>query len=197
MKRKFKLSKKYFTDGALIVFSVLFALFISKVTENIKVENEKKEALEKIRMEIRGNLQVVDVWVNKHSEILERLTQLSEGKKDSLRIKLLEFNYLNTYVLFNGQSLLHDIISQNAWETSKASGIIREFDFDTAQKLTKVYSLQETIMDKTITNLTNRLTATETHDMKKFDLNLLGLQFLMMELVGQELLLRELYQGIL
>ncbi len=196
-KFSFKFNKKYFADGLLIVFSVLFALFINKTAENIKTRQDKNEAREEIRMEIEGNLKVLEEWMVRHSETFERLSKITEGKDDSLKNQLLEYNFLNTYILAGGKSFLHDIIVQNAWDTAKATGIISEFDFDITQRLTKVYNLQEMIMGRTIANLTDRLTATETHNMENIDLNLLGLQFLMMELLGQERLLKDLYQDML
>ena len=44
--------KKYFSEGFLIVFSVLFALFINGVSEDLKIKRQKLIALDNIKTEL-------------------------------------------------------------------------------------------------------------------------------------------------
>ena len=47
--------KKYFGEGLLIVFSVLFALFINKTYEDAKINKDKNNALKQIKAELIDN----------------------------------------------------------------------------------------------------------------------------------------------
>lgn len=199
MKRSFTtvFSKRYFLDGLLIVFSVLFALFINKVAENIQIANEKDIAIENIKKEIQRNAEILENWHILHSEIRDRITTVIEGENDSLREALLNYKYLEIGVLTNHQSLIDANLSNTAWETAKYTGIVSEFDFNTTQKLTEIYMLQEIITEKTIGKVIDFLFDPASHDMENIETTLIQLQLRFKELVGQEYLLVDSYQKIL
>ena len=47
--------KKYFAEGLLIIFSVLFALFINKLFDDYKTNQKKTVAIESIQKELSQN----------------------------------------------------------------------------------------------------------------------------------------------
>ncbi|MGK7391401.1 MAG: hypothetical protein ACNS60_13680 [Candidatus Cyclobacteriaceae bacterium M2_1C_046] len=190
-------TKKYIFDGLLIVFSVLFALFINKIAENIQVANEKEIAMENIKKEIQRNTEIIEDWISRHTEIRDRITMIIEGKNDSLRTELLNYKYLKINILTSNQTLIEANLSNTAWETAKSTGIISEFDFNTTQKFTKIYMVQEMITEKTLVKVFDFLFDPSAHDMKNIDATLIQLQLRFMELVGQEILLKDLYKQVL
>lgn len=194
MKKK---TKKYLYEGLLIVFSVLFALFITKLFDDYKIKQQKKVALESIKTELNRNSEMLKKWEVKHSEIRKRITNALENNNDSLKNELKKYQFLNMGILTNNESLIDGILSKTAWETAKSTGIIAEFDFSTTEKLTEVYSLQSVLTDRTLIKLLDYYFDPQAHDIEKLDQTLLQFQLRFWELTGQELLLGSSYEKIL
>lgn len=189
--------KKYLGEGFLIVFSVLFALFINKLAEDQKTSNKKQVALESIEKELDDNATILKEWKEQHTDIRERIGAIIEGKNDSLKNELLKYPYLNLGVLTDGESLIGEILTSTAWEAAKTTGIISEFDFKTTQKLTRVYTLQSLLIDRTLTNMLDYYFETGAHEMSNLEAILIQFQLRFWELTGQEYLLEQLYQEAL
>ena len=159
-----KNTKKYFSEGLLIVFSVLFALFINKLFDDYKTNKKKTIAIESIQKELYRNSSILGNWKEQHIKIRNRITEIVEGRNDSLKTELLKYEFLNLGVLTNNESLIDAILTNTAWESAKSTGIISEFDFETTQKLTHVYSMQEVLTDRTIAKILDYYFDTEyTH----------------------------------
>lgn len=186
--------KKYIVEGVLIVFSVLFALFINKMFDDYKTRQKKAIAIESIHKELKKNAAILVNWKAKHIPIRNRITDVLEGRNDSLRSELLQYEFLNLGLLTNNESLIDAILTDTAWESAKSTGIISEFDFDTTQKLTHVYSMQEVLTEKTIIKILDYYFDTGAHNMEEIDQILIQFQLRFWELIGQEELLTTLYQ---
>lgn len=185
--------KKYLVEGILIVFSVLFALFINKLFDDYKTNKKKTVAIESIQKELYRNSAILDNWKVQHIEIRNRITEIIEGRDDSLKTELLKYEFLNLGVLTNNQSLIDAILTNTAWESAKSTGIISEFDFETTQKLTHVYSMQEVLTDRTIAKILDYYFDTNAHNMDNIDQILIQFQLRFWELTGQEELITNLY----
>lgn len=188
---------KYLAEGLLIVFSVLFALYINKSVATYETNKQKKIALESIRNELKSNAGIVAQWKTQHIKIRNRITDISEGKNDTLKSELLKYKYLNLGILTNNESLVNTVLSSTAWESAKSTGILTEFDFATIQKLTKVYSVQQMISDKTLEKILEYYFTSEAHDMQNLDRILVQFQLRFWELTGQEEILGSLYEEAL
>ncbi|MEQ8360450.1 MAG: hypothetical protein RH860_13245 [Cytophagales bacterium] len=185
--------KKYLAEGFLIVFSVLFALFINQLVDDYKTKKRKIIALESIHKELVQNEEILAKWRDKHVEIRNRISAIMSGEMDSLKIELRQYNYLNLGVLTNNESLIDAILTSTAWESAKSTGIVSEFDFETTQKLTHVYSMQQNITDKTLMKIIDYYFDSDAHDLKEIDRTLLQFQLRFSELTGQENLMAFLY----
>lgn len=185
--------KKYLGEGFLIIFSVLFALFINRLAEEHKTNRASEIALESIKQELHRNSRVVDTWQVHHGKITERLTDIVEGKNDSLKIKLREKNYLDLALITENKSLIEAILSDTAWESAKATGIISEFDFETVQYLTRAYTMQSVLADRTLINILDYYFSADSHKMDNLDAVLIQFQLRFSELTGQEILMNQLY----
>jgi hypothetical protein len=185
--------KKYFAESLLIVFSVLFALFINKLFDDYKTNEKKTTALESIEKELYRNAAILSDWKEHHIKIRNRITEIVEGRNDSLKTELLKYEFLNIGVITNNKSLIDDILTNTAWESAKSTGIISEFDFETTQKLTHVYSMQEVLTERTMANITDFYFDTNAHNMENIDQTLIQFQLRFWELTGQEGLITNLY----
>lgn len=89
------------------------------------------------------------------------------------------------------------MLSNTAWETAKSTGIIAEFDFETTQKLTEVYSIQNIVMDKTVDKIIEYIFNRESQNIENIDGVLSQYHLRFRELNGQEKTLRALYKDAL
>ncbi|HCI71037.1 MAG TPA: hypothetical protein DHV30_10755 [Balneola sp.] len=112
-------------------------------------------------------------------------------------MELLKFNYLNLGILTDNESLIDAILIDTAWESARSTGIVSEFDFETTQKLTLVYSMQDVLTDRTIAKILDYYFDTNSHDMKNLERILVQFQLRFWELTGQEELMMTVYQDAL
>ena len=185
MKKKSNL-KKYLAEGLLIVFSVLFALFINKAVEDYKTNQNKNIAIKSITKELYRNLATLEKWKVKHISIRNRISSMVENKDDSLNVELKRHDYFDFMVLTNNQPLVNSILSNTAWESSKTTGIISEFDYEMIQELTFVYNVQELLTERTIMKILDYLDETDTHNMENLNSTLVQFQLRFWGLTGQE-----------
>jgi hypothetical protein len=185
--------KKYLAESVLIVFSVLFALFINQQFDEYQTHKRKNEALESIRKELYRNQAIVSSWKDKHQAILVRIASVLDGENDSLEQALLQEKYLDIGLLTNQESIIDAVLTSTAWEAANATGIISEFNFNTTQKLTHVYSMQDVMVNRTMGKIVDYYFDSSSHDLNRLEPILLQFQLRFWELTGQEVLMEELY----
>lgn len=181
----------------LIIFSVLLALFLNQLVENAKTRNQKNKARTNIQAELQRNLDIVNTWNKHHQAVLNRMQQIIEGENDSLLTALKNGPAFNIGVLTGDRSIIDANLSNTAWETAKSTRIIAEFDFETAQLLTSVYTLQDLIVSKSLDRIITTYFDRATHDLSNLDLTLVQFKLEFQELAGQEYLLAQLYEEAL
>ena len=189
--------KYQLTEGLLIVFSVLFALFINKLYDDYKLSQEKEIALESIRTELMVNDSIVQRWSERHQAIRARIQALIRGELDSLKKEIQNATFLKFGLLTDNENLVDNFPTNTGWEAAKSTGILSEFDFEDIQKFTQAYNLQEFILDRTFRNITDVYFSAEAHNMENLDATLIQFYLLLTELVGQEEILLELYANAL
>lgn len=185
--------KKYIFEGLLIVFSVLFALFINKLFDDYQTNSKKNIAIESIKKELAQNQEILIRWKEKHLKIRTRISTILEGKNDSLKTELQQGQFFNLSILTDNESLIDAILTNTAWESAKTTGIISEFDFETTQKLTLVYSMQEVLTERTLAKILDYYFDTSSHDLENIDEILIQFLLRFWELTGQEELITTLY----
>jgi hypothetical protein len=185
------LTKKYITDGLLIVFSVLFALFINKTFESISRNKEKKLALESIKQEIKRNDKILGEWIEKHGAIVKKISKVAQN--DSLKTIVGKGPILDFQVLTGQENIYDAFLTNTAWETAKSTGILSEFDYKIIEKLTEVYTTQEIMTERTLVSVVELFHSRETHDFKQLDQTIIQFQLRFMELNGQEGYLKTKY----
>ena len=188
--------KNYLAEGLLIVFSVLFALFISSLAESYKTKKRKNIAVESIKKELEQNQLILQDWKSHHTVIRDRVTDILNGKNDSLKQEFLKHKFFNLS-LITEKGVITEILTNTAWESSKSTNIITEFDFEQVQDLTKAYELQSAIFDKSVTSILELIYDKETHNMDNLEATLLQFQLQFWNLIGQEALLEHLYDAAL
>lgn len=186
--------KKYIAEGLLIVFSVLFALFINKTAEQYQTNQKKEIARAGMLKELYRNQGILKTWEQKHIKIRDKISGVIEGRNDSIRNVMMKFPFFNFGVLTENEPLIDAILTNTAWESAKTTGIIAEFDYETIQKLTYVYAMQETLTERTIMKILDYYFDTDSHDVNHLDKTLIQFQLRFWELTGQEELMITLYE---
>ena len=173
-------------ESALIVFSVLFALFIGRAAENAKTERQKRVALERIHNELVTNHALVTDVMARHRVMLATLNRVVSNKDDTLRRLIMQKEYLDFQLLTGGKSLYPRLPARTSWEAALFTGTITEFDCGVLEALTGVYSSQETISQQTLQRILDDLYDIEAPNRER---KLLKLEF--EELIAQEQTLLE------
>lgn len=175
-------------ESALIVFSVLFALFIDAAAEQATTDRQKRVALERIYNELVTNHKLVTDVIDRHRLVLRNLDHALGNKGDTLWRRLMQKEYLDFQLLSGGKSLYPRFPSRTSWEAALSTGIISEFDYGVVEALTGVYSSQETIGQMTLQKIIDDLFDVEAPDR---GLKLLKLKLEFEELISQERTLLE------
>lgn len=156
MKIKVKELKRLLIESALIVFSVLFALFINRLAENQKTQQQKQIALERIVQEMQKNRVMIDSAENLHREVLVRRQQAAANERDSLRSTLARRGYFDREVLgilLGRRTFLPEIPKNTSWNAALTTGIIAEFDYEVVAALTEVYDFQKLMTEEILASV--------------------------------------------
>jgi hypothetical protein len=175
-------------ESALIVFSVLFALFIDRATEKAKTGRQKRVALERMQQELLANHRLLTDVMVRHRLVVSNLDRVLGNERDSLRTKLLQKGYIDFILLSGGQSIYPRLPASTSWEAALSTGIVAELDYGVVEALTLVYSSQEFITGKTFQNIVDDLYDVEAPNPER---KLLKLKLEFEELIAQEESLRE------
>ncbi len=175
-------------ESALIVFSVLFALFIDRAAEKAKTGRQKRIALERVHNELVTNHQLVTEVIARHRVILANLNRVLSNKDDTLRRRIMQKEYLDFQLLTGGKSIYPRFPARTSWEAAQSTGIITEFDYGVIEALSGVYSSQETISQLTLQKIIDDLYDVEAPDRGR---KLLKLKLEFEELISQERTLLE------
>ncbi len=175
-------------ESALIVFSVLFALFIDRAAEKARTGRQKRVALERVHNELVTNHRLVTEVIARHRLVLANLDRVLRNKDDTLRRRIMQKEYLDFQLLTGGKSLYPRFPARTSWEAAQSTGIITEFDYEIIEALTGVYSSQEIISQLTLQKIIDDLYDVEAPDRVR---KLLKLKLEFEELISQERTLLE------
>lgn len=190
-------TKKLFIEGLLIVFSVLFALFISQMVENQKARAQKEQALDYIYQELESNRGVLKRWVWKHGKIRDNLRQMVSDPDDSLRQILRSSETLDFGVISGGESLIDALLTETAWEAAKSTKVVSDFDFDLVQEFTRIYGLQKILMEGSSSKFFEVYMDRKSHQIEYLATTLIQLNLVIEEMVVQEQILLLMIDEIL
>nr|WKN38503.1 hypothetical protein K4G66_07280 [Tunicatimonas sp. TK19036] len=186
MKIRLEGFKRLLVESALIVFSVLFALFINRYAENQKTQQQKQVAIERIVQEMKVNREIIDSAMQIHRGALTRLQEAAANETDSFRVYLGQRRYFDGKafgLLLDEQSFYPKFPSNTSWQAAMATGIVSEFDYEVVENLAEVYNIQRFFIEETLESITEIIYAPVDDDVKR-TINTLLLQ--VNELAEQE-----------
>ena len=148
MKKHSKSILKYLIEMVIVAFGVFLGVYFSNVNAENKTRVEKEKSLRIILEELQHNQQVLEKYIQYHERIKLQIDSisrnLSEEELFSNFTQAKEFHHKKIEG-WNGFQFAR--LQKTAFESVKISGIMKEFDIELIQKISSVYSLQETYLD--------------------------------------------------
>lgn len=173
--------RKILGESAIIIFSVLLALFANEWRSGVNEQRETDLILSHILSELRENKEVALVAYAYHKSVFDTLQNLDiETAKDSL------FNgfYFDDFKLLP-KGVMQQGFNDIAWTVAKEERLATRINFERSQVLYNAYRQQQTV-DHTLDRITDLTFDRRTHDADATVKNLVMLNLLFYELTAQE-----------
>jgi hypothetical protein len=177
---------KFAFESALIVGSILFALFLDEYRGQLEQDRLRDRALATVSNEIKRNLELVEEGIPNHQSILEKLDKAL--RDESYKVQLLTNNIslsLSNLIMPDGVSS-SGWVDDSAWLALRFSSAFSNLDFDTVLVLSKVYNSQESGIEGTLEDVLTLLSSRELLEKENIDITLTLLRNIFHELVAQE-----------
>lgn len=129
-------------ESALIIFSILFALWVNDWKEERDHRNLAQQALANFEREILNNQATVKRQLEYHQRLQESLRAVLENPG---RIRTLEQLWQET----QWKGLSPPVFLDTAWQTAVATRALTYLDYQTVSVLSEIYSTQK-VMDKLV-----------------------------------------------
>ena len=134
--------KEYLGECLLIVFSVILALILTEVINNINEGKKTAEILHQLKAELINNKQLEEEQYRYHLQVLKNID--SALNNPAIAGKFISNGEINlTFVAPEGV-LRHDL-NDVAWQVAKQNDIFSKIDFETYSLLTDCYNNQQRI----------------------------------------------------
>ena len=78
------------------------------------------------------------------------------------------------------------LLTKTAWEAAKSTNIASEIEFEQVQQLTRIYSLQDILMENITGKFLDIYMDRDTHKIENLETTLIQLNLIINEMVGQE-----------
>ncbi len=163
MKKNTKRILKYLIEFLIVAFGVFLGIYVSELQSEQKLKKEKEASINFILEELSNNKKNLERSINYHQSIKVEL--------DSIAKTFTEKDLFKTY-LGNDVFRHHNIkgwegialasLENTAFEAAKISGIIKEFDIELIQKISKIYNYQEEYVEFGNTILTKMININAT-----------------------------------
>lgn len=144
MKKNIKRIFKYLIEFLIVAFGVFLGIYVSEVRNENKIKIEKEKSVNYIIEELENNKKRLEESIKYH--------QLIKTEIDSISKTLDEQDLFTNYI--GNKSFQHNKIKgwngirvanieSTAFEAAKISGILKEYDIEFIQKVSKIYKHQE------------------------------------------------------
>ena len=134
--------KEYVGESLLIVFSVVLALFLTELFQNIHENKQTREVLHELREELINNKKSEEAQLSYHLQVIKNIDAALADPV--LAQRFIDNGTLNLKVIAPEGVLLRDL-NDVAWDVAKQNNIFSKLDLSTYSLLTGIYSNQQRI----------------------------------------------------
>ncbi len=185
---------KLIFESALIMFSVLLALFLNEYRGELKENQQKDLAMEMVQVELESNLETINEWLPYHRTVLSNLNEAL--KNDDIDTAIFAQNgELSGKFMPNG--VVQSLIDNASWQTLRSSGISSKIDLNIMLTLSELYKLQSQGVESTLNSIIDILRSRESLEKENQRNTTILLRNAFREMVGQEIFLIAKYQQAL
>ncbi len=142
-----------------IFSSVYFAFWLTNLNEDRKIKKIEEKAIKAIHLELLENIKQLDKAIKFHEDIRDKLFLYG----DSLEKRLIDptsmkpQEHISKTLTKTSNSLGFPNLSRDAWEMLQNSSAYTALDYDIANNLRKLYSLQEGGVESTMQSIVSKI----------------------------------------
>ena len=145
--KTFKSILKYFIEIAIVAFGVFLGVYYSNINADNKTQKEKEKSFNLIIKELELNKELLKQHITYHEKIkieMDSIVPSLSEKKMYSSFTESEFKHMEIkgWTGFNFARL-----QKTAFESTKTSGLMKEFNIELVQKLSDIYYFQDTYVD--------------------------------------------------
>ncbi|MEM8763773.1 MAG: hypothetical protein AAGD88_08170 [Bacteroidota bacterium] len=138
---------KYLLEIIIVAFGVFLGVYFSDLNEMQNMKEEKEKSLTLILEELEYNQKLLEEQIDYHEKLKIQMDSVNNVLTDKDRFSSLadnkDFNH-NNIKGWNGFQFAR--LRAVAFESAKISGILKEFDIQSIQKISSVYVYQESYL---------------------------------------------------
>jgi len=134
--------KEYLGESLLIIFSVILALGLTEVINNLNEEKRTKEVLHQLREELIENKKAEEIQYAYHEQVLKSID--SALRNPAFAQQFINNGELHQEPIFP-QGVLRRDLKDVAWQIAKQNNIFSKTDLATYSLLTEIYVQQQHI----------------------------------------------------
>jgi hypothetical protein len=134
--------KEYLGESLLIIFSVALAIILTEVFSKIHENQQTRELLHQLRLELISNNKAEEVQYQYHLQVMRNID--SALHYDNFRKKFIDNGRIHLSVIAPDGVLKNDL-NDIAWQIAKQNNIFAKINLDTYSLLTDIYDNQERI----------------------------------------------------
>jgi hypothetical protein len=136
--------KEYLGESALIIFSVLLALFLTEFINNLHEKTQTNELLANIKAELIKNKKAEEEQYLYQQIVLKRIDTAINNPE--LQRKIFSNGEFNFELIFpKGHGVLYRDLNKVAWQVAQSQNIFPKINFKLVEQLTAVYDDQDKI----------------------------------------------------
>ncbi len=182
--------KRILRESAVIVFSVLLALFANEWRSNVKEAQQTQTILNNIKLELKDNERIAQKAIQYHQSVYQNLEAVVDS--DTIEQFLFDGYIFEDYkVAPNG--IMREGFNNIAWIVAKEERLATRISFQQSEALYEAYDQQLTV-EETLNKVTNLVYDRQTHRRTATKENVVLLILIFHELVAQEEELLRRYQ---
>ncbi len=160
---------KYILELIVVAFGVFLGIYVSEMKNEEKLYNEKERSIELLRSEVKHNIAELERSI-KYFEMIK--TNFHTATDSLTTSDLDQYLFVNTKFstrnIKNWNGLQVANFESTAFDATKVSGAIRQFDIELIRDISKVYTFQQTTIDngnKVLDRLINVNSTTKVSDL--------------------------------
>ena len=148
MKKVVKNIVKYLIELVIVAFGVFLGVYFSTINTEKKTKADKTKSLEIIVSELEYNQKLLTESINYHDGLIVQIDSIEEYSSFPMTATMGEMDsefLLNKIKGWKGFEFAR--LQTTAFEGTKISGILKEFNIELIQKISISYESQETYID--------------------------------------------------